>query len=74
MWGEDSVKLAYIVENAVKKALLMKQNNVKRLLWAKMHKNNSLMNQSLKILAQIVGSTCSKEFLKELQPPVSHQP
>ena len=32
-----------------------------------------LTNQTLKSLAQIGGSTCSEELMKELQSPISHQ-
>ena len=54
---------------AVKKLLLKKQNNVRRLQWVKAHKdwkkeqwNKEFWqtNQSLKSLGQIGGSTCSE--------------
>ena len=68
---------------AEKISLLRKQNNIKRFLRVKVHKDwtidqskNSygLMNQSSKSFAQIGGSMCSEELVKEMHPPESYQP
>ena len=68
---------------AAKKLLLRKQNNIKKLQWAKVlnywiiQKGNKLFgltNQSSTSLGRIGGSMCNEGLVKKLQSLVSHQP
>ena len=84
MWGEDSVKLTSIVELLSRKhcrgsKTMWKGSSGPRFTKSGQEcrglKSFRLTNQSLKSFSQIGMSLCSKEWVKELQPPwVSYQP
>ena len=81
LWGEDIMKLAYMAELLPRNYCLGGKTMSKcssgpthaKTGWESSGiKSFELTNQSSKSLDQIRGSMCGEEFMKELQPPVSH--